>query len=219
MEKQRIYGRIEYQKVGRLRFLGHLDVAAVFDRAVRRAELPVVYTKGFHPRAKLTFAQPLPLGVAGLHELCGIDLREQMSADQLRSRLSAQLPEELAPVNVEVLPRGKRSPFADIAQADYEITIDDSRINPEELRRAVVQFRQADRITIQRQTKSRIRNVDIRAGTYKLTVSGEGTLHLNMTLSRRQDDLVNVPEVLDTLAGFADRDSLPIKQIIRIALQ
>jgi len=43
-EKQRIYARVEYEKVGRLRFLGHLDVAAAFDRALRRAELPVAYS-------------------------------------------------------------------------------------------------------------------------------------------------------------------------------
>ncbi len=59
-EKQRVYARVEYEKVGRLRFLGHLDVVTTFDRALRRTELPVAYTEGFHPRAKLFFPQPLP---------------------------------------------------------------------------------------------------------------------------------------------------------------
>ena len=91
-EKQRIYARIEYEKVGRLRFLGHLDLAAAFDRALRRAMLPVSYSKGFHPRANLTFARPLPVGVAGLHELCGVDLEEHIDSAAVGKRLHKQLP-------------------------------------------------------------------------------------------------------------------------------
>ncbi len=59
---QRPYLWVEFEKTGKLRHLAHLEVARVFDRAVRRAGIPVEYTEGFHPRAKISFAPPLPVG-------------------------------------------------------------------------------------------------------------------------------------------------------------
>ena len=65
MLAERLYARLTYRKAGRLRFLGHLDVARTIDRAVRRAKLPVAYSPGFSPRARISFVNPLPVGIAG----------------------------------------------------------------------------------------------------------------------------------------------------------
>jgi len=217
-ETQRIYVRIEYEKVGRLRFLGHLDVATAFDRAIRRAELPVAYSKGFHPRAKLTFVRPLPVGVGGLHELCGIDLEEHIDSAAVGKRLHKQLPRGLNLLSAQVLPRQKRSPFADLNQVDYAIDIDPDKVGASELAKAVREFLERDGINIRRETKRRLCTVDIRRGTHKLAVASSQELQLQMSLSLAQDDLVKPAEVLQVLGRLIGRASLPVKLITRVKL-
>ncbi len=217
-EKQRIYARIEYEKVGRLRFLGHLDLAAAFDRAIRRAELPVAYSKGFHPRAKLTFGRSLPVGVSGLHELCGIDLEEHIDSAAVGKRLHKQLPSGLNLLSAQVLPRQKRSPFADLDRVDYAIDIDPDEVSAEELAKAVRDFPDRDSINIKRETKSGVRTVDIRPGTHKLAVTSSQELQLQMSLSLAQDDLVKPEEVLQVLARLIGRTALPVKLMTRVRL-
>jgi len=217
-EKQRVYARVEYEKVGRLRFLGHLDVVTTFDRALRRTELPVAYTEGFHPRAKLFFPQPLPAGVAGLHELCGIELREPIDSTTVAKQLHEQLPRGLNLLSVQVLPRHKRSPFADLNRVDYTVDIDPDEVSVNDVAQAVRDFLDKDSIAISRQTKSRRRTVDIRPGTYELALTTSQTLQLQMSLSLAQDDLVKPAEVLQTLGRFIGRTILPAKLITRVKL-
>ncbi len=217
-EKQRIYARIEYEKVGRLRFLGHLDLAAAFDRALRRAELPVTYSKGFHPRARLTFVRPLPVGLAGLHELCGIDLDEYIDSAAVGKRLHKQLPHGLNLLSAQVLPRQKRSPFAELDQVDYAIDFDSDEVGADELAKAVNDFLDSDSVQIRRETKSRLRTVDIRPGTYKLAVASSQELQLQMSLSLAQEDLVKPAEVLQVLGRLIGNTSLPVKLITRVKL-
>jgi len=217
-EKQRLYARIEYEKVGRLRFLGHLDLAAAFDRALRRAELPVAYSEGFHPRANLTFVRPLPVGVAGLHELCGVDLEKHIDSAAVGKQLHKQLPRGLNLLSAQVLPRQKRSPFADLDRVDYVIDIDPDEVGANELAEAVHDFLDGDSINISRETKSRRRTVDIRPGTHKLVVASSQELQLQMSLSLAQDDLVKPAEVLQVLGRLIGRTSLPVKLITRIKL-
>ncbi len=217
-ENQRIYARIEYEKVGRLRFLGHLDVAAAFDRALRRAKLPVAYSEGFHPRAKLSFIHPLPVGVVGLHELCAIELKEYIESATAGQRLHKQLPRGLNLLSIQVLPRQKRTPFADLDRADYVIDIDPDKVGADELALAVRDFLDRNSINIKRETKRRLRTVDIRSGTHKLAVTNGQKLQLQMSLSLAQDDLVKPVEVLQVLARLIGRSSLPVKLMTRVKL-
>ncbi len=217
-EKQRIYARIEYRKAHRLRFLGHLDVATVFDRAVRRAQLPVAYTEGFHPRAKITFAQPLPVGTAGIGELCAIDLVERPPTQQLAKHLSRELPGGLDLVSVQILPRTKRSPFADLARADYLLVIAADEVDLNELRQAVDSFTAAEIITVERETKRHTRQINIRPGTHELSLKTDGTPHIQMSLSLRPDDLVKPVELVEVLAERMACHRLPIQQVIRSRL-
>ncbi len=215
---QRTYARIEYQKVGRLRFLGHLDVARAFDRAVRRADLPAAYTEGFHPRAKIAFAHPLPVGVAGLGEFCAVELAESPSVLEIGKRLGGELPRGLALVSAQVLPRGKRSPFADLSRADYLVALDANEVSGDELEQALRRFLEAESILVGRQTKSRLRKVDIRPGTVELSMAENGKVHIQMSLSLRDSDLVKPMEVVAAVARIMARDSLPVKQITRTRL-
>lgn len=81
-----------FTKKGILKYISHLDLLRLFQRAIRRAELPVVFSKGFHPIPKIKFERALKLGVESGSERMYIKLRIPLMSFELRQRLNAQLP-------------------------------------------------------------------------------------------------------------------------------
>jgi len=84
---------MRYTKLGKIRFLSHRDVARVWERAIRRAELPIKYSEGFSPRPKMHFGLALSVGHESIAEYIDIDLREAVELGDLDQRLSAELPD------------------------------------------------------------------------------------------------------------------------------
>ncbi|UWG96896.1 TIGR03936 family radical SAM-associated protein [Dehalobacter sp. DCM] len=68
--------RLAYTKKGEARYIAHLDLTRVLDRALRRAEIPVAFSEGFNPHPKIAFGPPLPVGVEGEQEYVDISLKE-----------------------------------------------------------------------------------------------------------------------------------------------
>lgn len=83
---------IAYAQRADARFLSHLEVARVFERALRRADLPLKLSQGFNPRPYLSFALPLAVGVAGRSEYLEIELADSVPAEEIAKRLAAELP-------------------------------------------------------------------------------------------------------------------------------
>ncbi len=84
---------IEFTKEGPARFIGHMDLMRTFQRAARRAGVPVAYSQGFNPRPRLSFASPLPLGATGRRELAAFDLSRPVPASRVAELLNSSLPE------------------------------------------------------------------------------------------------------------------------------
>ena len=212
MLSSRAYARIVFRKTGLLRFLGHLDVARTFDRAVRRAKLPVEYSQGFSPHANISFAMPLPLGVAGERELCAIELASDWQAMAIFKSLSRQLPADLGVVEAQIRPRAKRSPFADLAAADYCAEI--AGIEPQRLQDAVAALLAREDLFIHRTTKSREVDLDLRGRIKDLSVK-DGALWMRLGLT--EADLAKPEEVLHLLAQELDAP-LQLECLTRTAL-
>ena len=87
--------RCRSSKLGKVRFTSHRDAARIWERALRRAELPVAATEGFTPRPKISFGLALPTGAESIAEYVDIELRHEaadVDLDTLPERLSAALP-------------------------------------------------------------------------------------------------------------------------------
>src|SRR5690606_2740328 len=87
--------RVYFRKGERVRYISHLDVMRFWERAIRRAGLPLTYSKGFNPHPKLQFAGPLPLGFTGQREIIDVFLDDRISEEQFRSAVDAQSTEDL----------------------------------------------------------------------------------------------------------------------------
>lgn len=84
--------RVRYAKGASLRFTGHLDMQRLWERLLRRTRLPVRFTQGYHPRARLNLASALPLGFISDDELLDFWLDEQLPLDEVQARLAVAAP-------------------------------------------------------------------------------------------------------------------------------
>ncbi|MFX1402824.1 MAG: TIGR03936 family radical SAM-associated protein, partial [Promethearchaeota archaeon] len=84
--------RSQFVKVGKARFLGHLEMVDVFVRAARRAGIPMRFSEGFHPLPKISFTNPIPVGTESLAEFMDLDLVRYMRAGEFQKRLNKELP-------------------------------------------------------------------------------------------------------------------------------
>ena len=76
--------RIRFSKQGDIRFISHHDLMRLFERALRRAQLPVATSEGFHPRPRISLPMPLSVGFTGHSEVADVGLREWMRPEELR---------------------------------------------------------------------------------------------------------------------------------------
>jgi radical SAM-linked protein len=165
--------RLRYTKRGRLRFTSHRDFQRAFERALRRAEVPMAYSAGFTPHPKVSYANAAPTGVGSEAEYLEIGLAQLRDPEQLRVRLDASLPDGLDVIEaVEARTAG----LAERLEASvWQLRLDG--VDPADARRAVAAFLAAGTVEVQRSTKNGIRTFDCRAAVTRFEVveSGEDT--------------------------------------------
>jgi radical SAM-linked protein len=159
--------RIRYAKRGRLRFSSHRDFARAFERALRRARVPMAYSAGFTPHPKISYLGAAPTGAASEAEYLEIGLVESVDVTALREALDEALPAGLD--ILEAVP-ARSGGLAERIQAAHW-RIDAGRLPVDAVEGAVVAFLTRDRIRVPKMTKTGQREVDVRAAVVSLRVS------------------------------------------------
>jgi radical SAM-linked protein len=171
--------RVKFVKRGELKYISHLDLLRTMERAVRRSGLPIAYTEGFHPHAKIQFASALPVGVESTGELMDIELKEEFSASEVVQRLKEQLPKALAPHEGAVVPEGEGKLTSLVQGAGYLV-----RVEPvADLAGRVEAWLGKDTVLWPRQRKGKVRHLDLRKATTKLAACGTDQLELFLSFS------------------------------------
>ena len=95
VKKQTMYKKlgIFYSKQGRARYFGHLELVNIFLRALKRAGIPVKFSEGFHPKAKVSFDNPLPVGIESLQEHFVVTVPVEVRPQTVKDGLNAHLPD------------------------------------------------------------------------------------------------------------------------------
>ncbi|MEG3988372.1 TIGR03960 family B12-binding radical SAM protein [Microcoleus sp. S28C3] len=119
--KQRL--RVWFGKVGDMALVGHLDLLRLLDRVVRRADLPISFTGGFHPNPRISLANALPLGVTSTGEIADFELTEPIDIESFREKLAAKLPENIPIYKVEPIDLKAASASQLLEAAEYVITV------------------------------------------------------------------------------------------------
>ncbi len=122
IQRQRL--RITYTRDATLKYIGHLDMARVWQRIVRRADLPLAYSEGFNPQPKITFAAALPVGCTSAQEVMDIVLEAELDREEVAARLKRTLPPGITLVSIEDVPLHAPALQAQLIASEYEITLD-----------------------------------------------------------------------------------------------
>lgn len=113
---------VRFAKEGPASYMGHLDLLRNFQRAARRAGIPLAYSQGFNPHPRMTFASPLPVGAAGLRELAGFDLVTRVDAEEVMERLNATLPAGISVQEAWPVPPA-RGTFGTLLYSQWRVSI------------------------------------------------------------------------------------------------
>jgi radical SAM-linked protein len=160
---------VRYAKRGRLRFTSHRDFARAFERALRRAGIPMAYSAGFSPHPKISYVGAAPTGVASEAEYLEIGLAEPREPEQVRSELDAALPPGLDVVAVvETAHRG----LAERVEASHW-RLELPGVEPDEARAAVLRFLALETAPVERLMKDGRRTIDARAAVLGMATRGE----------------------------------------------
>lgn len=160
--------RVRFAKRGRLRFLSHRDVARSFERAVRRAGVPVSHSHGFSPHPRLSWVGAAPTGTASEAEYVEIGLTRAVDPAVLVAELDAALP-----AGLDVLDAAVATPPALAERIDasrWAVVLDG--VAEGALRAAVDALLALDSLVVERVTPSGRRQIDVRQALVSAGVSG-----------------------------------------------
>jgi radical SAM-linked protein len=158
--------RLRYAKRGRLRFSSHRDFQRAFERALRRAGVPMAYSAGFTPHPKVSYAGAAPTGVASEAEYLEIAVAQRVDPRRLASALDASLPPGLDILEVVETGSGSGSLAERLAASVWELRL--PGVDPGTATHAVSTFLRAERVEVSRLTKNGVRTFDSRAAVVAL---------------------------------------------------
>ncbi|MDP1713952.1 MAG: TIGR03936 family radical SAM-associated protein [Anaerolineales bacterium] len=188
--------RITFTKQGALRYTGHLDLHRLWERAMRRAELPITYSQGFRPQPKINLAAALPLGFSSRGEVLDVRLNEEIPVEDISKRLKDSLPPDIHVISVESVDERAPALQTQVLSAAYDVHLAEP-VEGSELTRKVEELMMSESLPRERRGKT----YDLRPLIEVLCVVTEddGIIWLRMTLSARDGATGRPEEVLNVL--------------------
>lgn len=210
--------RIAFSKHGKIRFTSHRDVARIWERALRRTNLPVAYSEGFTPRPKLSFGLALSTGHESEGEYLDVDLAAEatdVDLEGLTDHLTAQLPVGMTATGVVVVDR--RMPSLQQAVTSCTWQIDVPGVDEPTVRGAVDGALAAKELIVTRERKGKQVTDDLRPLVLSLVVDQpiEDGVRLIAELGT-QPRAVRVSELLSAFDPPLDEQSVLASRVLRL---
>jgi radical SAM-linked protein len=178
--------RITFGKSGTLKYTSSLDISKIWERVLRRADLPILYTKGFNTRPRIQLAMPLPLGITSECEVIDVSMREKIILDEekLISLLTSVSPRGLDIHKIEDVRISDSAMQKLVLSAEYRIRFEDG-IDKDLLQQKVDDILSQDRIIVD-QTKKRRRSViDLRPLIIDININDNDDLIAHLSVGDR----------------------------------
>lgn len=215
--------RLRFAKRGKLRFTSHRDVARAFERALRRAGLPVAYSQGYSPHPKVSWVGAAPTGVASEAEYVEIQLVKHLDPEEVRARLDAALPEGLAVLEGVLAGSGGLAERIEASAWRIELR----GIDGEQLRQAAQTLLATPTVMVERLTKNGRSSVDARAAIVSLDIEDYPTVPpvpdqygrcgILIAVVRQVSPAVRPDDVLSALGAVAGLPSSVLVKAVRTA--
>ncbi len=185
--------RIRYSKTGAIRFISHLDIIRIFERAARRAELSLVFSQGFTPHPKISFGPPLVLGVASIAEYLDLELMIGQETE-FQDKLNKVLPQGIQILMQKTIFSKVPALSAVINRSVYETFLDNFQL-PEEWLDA---WLERSDISVERIVKNEKRELNIRPYVSGLKLEDR---KLIVTTDAVDNRTAKISEILESLFG------------------
>ena len=211
--------RLRYAKRDRLRFTSHRDFARAFERALRRANVPMAYSAGFSPHPKVSYVGAAPTGVASEAEYLEIGLAEAVDPEQMRAALDRALPPGLDITEAVAASAGSLPERIDASE--WEIAL--PGLEPARARAALKAMFATEKVEVERRTKGGMRTLDVRSalvsaevrdapevvrgGAGVSTAAVDGPCAIMVCVVRHLTPAVRPDDFLTGLRHVADLDS------------
>jgi len=191
--------RIRFSKTGRAAFLGQVETLDALRRALRAAGLPLAYTEGYRPRAKVSAGPALPMGVESLAEYVDVELAEE--AEDVVGAVNPFLPEGFKALESERI--GSRLPSIEDGMdlVRYEVAPGDGGVKASE---AADRFRAAEKLPFTRVRRERRAEVDLKEYVAELAERDRGVL--GITVFNRRPAL-KISEIISELFGISEQEA------------
>lgn len=162
--------RIRYAKEGKIRFVGHRDVARIFDRAIRKLRLPTAYSEGFSPRPKISFGLALSVGHESVAEYLDVELATSADIEGLCEQFTAALPNGLSVYGIAAVDPKQESLQQVITSCSWQIEI--LGVSQHDVEAAVATALRSDDIPLERVRKGKTSTVNVRPAIREILVVG-----------------------------------------------
>ena len=174
--------RIKFSKCGSMRFIGHLDVMRYFQKAFRRAHIPVSYSKGYSPHQILSFTSPLGIGLTSDAEYMDMELEECPEPERMVDWINSQMNDEIRVKDFVLLPDDSKPSMAMLAGCDYLVALKPDKVSVfrdrADMELVLADFLAQPEIKVTKQTKRSEKEIDLRPNIYKMEVRENGFFYM-----------------------------------------
>lgn len=155
--------RAKFSRGEPVKYISHLDTLRTFERAIRRAGIPIAYSKGFNPRPQMSFGLPLSVGVTSVSELVDLEMDERIAPEEFRERMNDNMPEGFRIIEAGYIDT-KESLMSSIGTASYKVRVvlEAEKAEEEELKKSIKSFLLKNHIVVNKESKGKIKGIDIR---------------------------------------------------------
>ncbi len=206
---------IVYEKLGRAKYISHLDMDRCLSRAFKRCRLPIWYTEGFNKRMYISLTVPLSLGFESKYEVMELKLEEEMPFEEILSRINAVMPEGIRMYKV-AYPSHKPGAITDVS---YDVTLQCE--NPQEIAKQLAAFLSKEQILIEKKNKKGVvSEVDLKPlMTIGEITCGEKSVSYSGRYAFGQAGTVNPTQLIGAFAASMSKESLDFApQIVRTGI-
>ncbi len=181
--------KLKITKLGDLRFVGHLDLQRLFERALRRTKLPVVHSVGFNQRMKLAWGVALPLFFESEGEYIEMELATKFeNLDDLMMLINEQLPPEAQVIEIKEFVHKKDFPINNLVDAKYQVTaLEDLEITQEMLD----EFMAREKMEIHKTIKRKERVIDLKERIIEIKLLDSKNIEMTLLKMQRPDEIMH----------------------------
>ncbi len=196
--------RVQYAKRGKARFLGHIDTMHAITRLLRRADIPVVYSGGFHPSPRVAFSSPIPLGTESLAEYFDVEVYGYIHPDRFLERTRAACPEHFDILEAFSVSLKAASISESVKEERYSIKVPERVRSYMFMRDRIAFFQQATEWPAAKMTKKGEKRFDLKKEVRALSIGTDGEILL--TLAARGGRKVKADDALASILNLSEEE-------------